>query len=228
MPSIDPTSAVLRFGRQQTTLLPTTQGSLLSHAFIDPAELLGCEAGDCLAPFSSGDWAWGLIQVLSLAGAYGYVLYAASEMLSEGSELLLLVPSIAGLVGSVVLPILGAVPDGTSALGLTPNPGGSSRAVPASIAPPQRCIRPAEVEVSCRARRRRRMSLCLVSAKRHPACSIRIDGGNTEGDMTPPPASTLRYAQRTLSPCPHSLAGAIMLFSGLGPDAQEQLQVGVC
>ena len=29
-----------------------------------------------------------------------------------GSELLLLVPSLAGIVGSVVLPILGAVPDG--------------------------------------------------------------------------------------------------------------------
>lgn len=66
----------------------------------------------CDAPFSSADWAWGLIQVLSLAGAYGYVLYLASQMLSDGSELLLLVPSIAGVVGSIVLPILGAVPDG--------------------------------------------------------------------------------------------------------------------
>jgi Ca2+/Na+ antiporter len=33
-------------------------------------------------------------------------------MISEGSELLLLVPSMAGLVGGVVLPLLGAVPDG--------------------------------------------------------------------------------------------------------------------
>ena len=33
-------------------------------------------------------------------------------MISDGSELLLLVPSLAGLVGSVVLPVLGAVPDG--------------------------------------------------------------------------------------------------------------------
>lgn len=88
------------------------QGSLLSSAFIDPADLLGCEAGVCDAPFSSADWAWGLIQVLSLASAYGYVLYLASQMLSEGSELLLLVPSVAGIVGSIVLPILGAVPDG--------------------------------------------------------------------------------------------------------------------
>jgi Ca2+/Na+ antiporter len=44
--------------------------------------------------------------------SYGYVLYFASNLISEGSELLLLVPSMAGLVGGVVLPLLGAVPDG--------------------------------------------------------------------------------------------------------------------
>ena len=43
---------------------------------------------------------------------YGYALYAASNMISEGSDLLLLVPSLAGIVGSCVLPVLGAVPDG--------------------------------------------------------------------------------------------------------------------
>lgn len=43
---------------------------------------------------------------------YGYVLYQASNLISEGSDLLLLVPSLAGLVGGVVLPLLGAVPDG--------------------------------------------------------------------------------------------------------------------
>jgi hypothetical protein len=44
-------------------------------------------------------------------------------MLSDGSELLLLVPSLAGIVGSVVLPILGAVPDGAIMLfsGLGPD-----------------------------------------------------------------------------------------------------------
>ena len=44
--------------------------------------------------------------------SYGYVLYFASNLISEGSELLLLIPSMAGLVGGVVLPLLGAVPDG--------------------------------------------------------------------------------------------------------------------
>jgi hypothetical protein len=54
----------------------------------------------------------GLFQLLTLAFGYGYILMYASNLISDGSELLLLVPSIAGLVGSVVLPILGAVPDG--------------------------------------------------------------------------------------------------------------------
>ena len=77
----------------------------------------------CLAPFSEPEWAWGLIQVLTLMALYGYVLFYSSNMLSEGSELLLLVPSLAGIVGSVVLPILGAVPDGAIMLfsGLGPN-----------------------------------------------------------------------------------------------------------
>ena len=44
--------------------------------------------------------------------SYGYVLYFASNLISEGSDLLLLVPSIAGIVGSCVLPVLGAAPDG--------------------------------------------------------------------------------------------------------------------
>jgi Ca2+/Na+ antiporter len=44
--------------------------------------------------------------------SYGFVLYQASNLISEGSELLLLIPSMAGLVGGVVLPLLGAVPDG--------------------------------------------------------------------------------------------------------------------
>ena len=110
-------------------------GLFLSKAFIPPDDLLGClvnttgleegEEGEviCLPPFSSPDWAWGFVQVLTLMALYGYILFFASNMLSAGSELLLLVPSVAGLVGSVVLPILGAVPDGAIMLfsGLGPN-----------------------------------------------------------------------------------------------------------
>ena len=50
--------------------------------------------------------------LLWLLLSYGYVLFYASNLISEGSELLLLIPSLAGLVGGVVLPLLGAVPDG--------------------------------------------------------------------------------------------------------------------
>lgn len=63
-------------------------------------------------------------QLAFLTCVYGYVLFAASSMISDGSELLLLVPSIAGLVGSVVLPVLGAVPDSLMVLfsGMSANP----------------------------------------------------------------------------------------------------------
>mmetsp|Transcript_17170 Transcript_17170/g.32577 ORF Transcript_17170/g.32577 Transcript_17170/m.32577 type:complete len:576 (+) Transcript_17170:139-1866(+) len=54
----------------------------------------------------------GLTGLIWLLLSYGYVLYEASNLISEGSELLLLIPSMAGLVGGVVLPLLGAVPDG--------------------------------------------------------------------------------------------------------------------
>ena len=85
---------------------------MLSNAFIPPDSILGCDEDGCMAPFSSGDWAWGLVQVLSLTAVYAYILYTATNMLSDGSELLLLVPSMAGIVGSVVLPLVAAVPDG--------------------------------------------------------------------------------------------------------------------
>ena len=49
--------------------------------------------------------------MLTLMAAYGFALFTASNMLADGSELLLLVPSLEGLVGSVVLPIVGVVPD---------------------------------------------------------------------------------------------------------------------
>ena len=54
----------------------------------------------------------GTTGLLWLLVSYGYILYYASNLISEGSDLLMAVPSMAGLVGGVVLPILGAVPDG--------------------------------------------------------------------------------------------------------------------
>ncbi|KAI9911853.1 hypothetical protein PsorP6_009045 [Peronosclerospora sorghi] len=81
----------------------------MSSIFIDPKDL--------------PDGGYGLIQVLFLGAVYGFVLFNASNLISNGSELLLLVPSMAGIVGSVVLPVLGAVPDGAIVLfsGMGPN-----------------------------------------------------------------------------------------------------------
>jgi hypothetical protein len=68
----------------------------------------------------------GFVQLLFLGGTYGFILCYASNLISDGSELLLLIPSLAGLIGSVVLPVLGAVPDGCMVLfsGLGPGAQG--------------------------------------------------------------------------------------------------------
>jgi len=55
---------------------------------------------------------YGFIQLLFLGAVYGVVLMRGSNLIKDGSELLLLIPSLAGIVGSIVLPVLGAVPDG--------------------------------------------------------------------------------------------------------------------
>ena len=61
-----------------------------------------------------GDLNWSQLGFLGLV--YAYILCQGSELISDGSELLLLVPALAGVVGSVVLPVLGAVPDGMMVL----------------------------------------------------------------------------------------------------------------
>ena len=53
------------------------------------------------------DWA----PLMFLFAAYGYILFRASGMISDGAELLMLVLS-PGLVGGFILPVMGAVPDG--------------------------------------------------------------------------------------------------------------------
>lgn len=50
--------------------------------------------------------------MVTLALGYGYVLFSASTAISNGAELLQVVPWLGDVVGSVLLPILGAVPDG--------------------------------------------------------------------------------------------------------------------
>jgi hypothetical protein len=85
----------------------------LSDCFIDAASL--------------PEGAYGFAQLMFLFVGYGYILMVSSNMISDGSELLLLVPSLAGIVGSIVLPILGAVPDGAIVLFSGLGPGAQSQ-----------------------------------------------------------------------------------------------------
>lgn len=68
----------------------------LSDFFVDPATLPPSPAG--------------FVQLLFLLAVYALVLFKASKLIADGSELLTLVLP-AGLVGGLLLPILGAVPD---------------------------------------------------------------------------------------------------------------------
>jgi len=56
------------------------------------------------------------LQLLFSFIVYGYVLFKSADMIGDGAELLLLVPGYSDIVGSVVLPILGAIPDGMMVL----------------------------------------------------------------------------------------------------------------
>ena len=84
-------------------------GSVLGKIFVDVSTL--------------PNDAFGFIQLMYIGLTYAFVLMQSSKMISEGSELLLLIPAYAGVVGSIVLPVLGAVPDGAIVLfsGLGPN-----------------------------------------------------------------------------------------------------------
>lgn len=52
-----------------------------------------------------------LPQLSFLAAVYGYMLFYASNLISDGSELLLFIPALEGIIGSVILPVLGVFPD---------------------------------------------------------------------------------------------------------------------
>lgn len=62
-------------------------GDFLSKLFVSPEDL--------------PDNGYGIVQLLFLLIVYGYILSYASNMISDGSELLLLIPALAGIVGSV-------------------------------------------------------------------------------------------------------------------------------
>ena len=57
----------------------------------------------------------GLIQLFFLMMVYGYVLLFASKMIADGSEMLMLILN-PGIIGGLVLPVMGALPDGAMVL----------------------------------------------------------------------------------------------------------------
>jgi Ca2+/Na+ antiporter len=59
---------------------------------------------------------YGFCQLAFLGLAYAFILMQGANLIKDGSEMLLLIPSWAGIVGPIVLPVLGAVPDGAIVL----------------------------------------------------------------------------------------------------------------
>merc|ERR1740117_1020507 len=62
------------------------------------------------------DDGYGMVQLLFLGCIYGYVLYVGSGYIGDGAEELELIDSIKGIVAALIIPILGAVPDGAIVL----------------------------------------------------------------------------------------------------------------
>jgi Ca2+/Na+ antiporter len=98
-----------------------TQGGAEATTIAAVASWLGTEgSADAMPPGAFHDGCsnvvGGFFQLLLLLCVYGAVLFKSADVLSEGSELLMFVPSIKDVVGSIVLPILGAVPDGAIVL----------------------------------------------------------------------------------------------------------------
>jgi Ca2+/Na+ antiporter len=68
-----------------------------------------------IPPDDIRDDGFGWVQLIFLMAAYGYILYRASKLIADGSELLSIVLD-PGLVGGLILPVMGAVPDGAIVL----------------------------------------------------------------------------------------------------------------
>merc|ERR1712166_595867 len=86
----------------------SSMGEALGKLFVD------------VTPMDKGggipDDGYGMVQLLFLGCIYGYVLYVGSGYIGDGAEELELIDSIKGIVGALIIPILGAVPDGAIVL----------------------------------------------------------------------------------------------------------------
>lgn len=86
-------------------------------------DLLVSSSSSCDATYGVMPCTDSIIGNLFLVAVYGFLLFLSAKMLSDGSELLLTVLD-AGLIGGLLLPILGALPD--SILILVSGLGGST------------------------------------------------------------------------------------------------------
>ena len=66
---------------------------------------MGTSWSDCfIDPTVLPDNGYGFVQLIFLLVIYSCILFYSATILTEGSELLLLIPAYAGVVGSIVLP----------------------------------------------------------------------------------------------------------------------------
>ena len=89
----------------------TGSSSAAYYADSDSTPSSSCEATYGFLPCT--DTALGNLFLLAV---YSYLMFVAAKLLSEGSELLLTVLD-AGIIGGLLLPILGALPDAILILG---------------------------------------------------------------------------------------------------------------
>eukprot|EP00750_Incisomonas_marina_P033560 INCI9900.1.p1 GENE.INCI9900.1~~INCI9900.1.p1 ORF type:complete len:588 (+),score=109.72 INCI9900.1:178-1941(+) len=109
MSSLFPDAALLPGGPELVAVCESLQNQSLSNRSefnTSDYDALNCDTSAV----------YGFIQLMMLFVFYGYVLFVASNLISDGSEMLTLIPSVKHIVGSIVLPVLGAVPDGAIVL----------------------------------------------------------------------------------------------------------------
>eukprot|EP01048_Picozoa_sp_COSAG05_P017286 COSAG05_NODE_2336_length_3214_cov_2.012520_2_plen_362_part_00 len=108
----------LKVCEEVNSTIPAAGGCNITSCLDALSHLNG--TGSCLEELSENgklsEGGYGVVQLLFLMAAYGFVLFNGANLIGDWAELLLLVPSLAGIVGTLVLPILGAVPDGAMVL----------------------------------------------------------------------------------------------------------------
>eukprot|EP01051_Picozoa_sp_SAG22_P004704 SAG22_NODE_259_length_13477_cov_10.020407_14_plen_132_part_00 len=106
------------------------QDEMAAVSCVLPDSCSSCQLPGCL--FVDVDTlpenAYGMIQLLFLMAAYGTVLFYGANMIGDGAEDLLKLDAWKPIVGPIVLPVLGAVPDAAIVFFSGMGPGAQVRA----------------------------------------------------------------------------------------------------